>query len=423
MSSAGLSFLLLLLTLSELPLKAVSTTHWGDIEALKELKNGLDPGSISPGSCLSSWDFSVDPCDHLFSDHFTCGFRCDALDVSGHARVTEISLDQAGYSGTIFSSSWDLPYLQSLDLSNNYLSGHVPVSVSNLTSLHRLTLSRNMLSGEIPSSIGSLSSLEELSLDNNWFEGAIPTSLINLVSLRRLEVQGNKLSGEFPDMGTLKSLSFFDCSDNGFIGGVPVDFSSSLVEVSMRNNSLEGNLPINNIGDMGFLQVLDLSHNRLSGPVFSALFNHPSLQQLTLSYNNFSWLQVPGTLGTQSELIALDVSNNGLQGMLPGFLGMMPRLAVLSLENNMFTGMIPPQYAVKAVFPVEGASSFERLLLGGNYLFGPIPRPLLDLKPGNANVSLVDNCLFRCPQSFFFCRGAVQKSSVACRSFGLVMIP
>ncbi|KAK9136269.1 hypothetical protein Syun_015599 [Stephania yunnanensis] len=422
MSAAGLSFILLLLTLSELSLKAASTTHWGDVEVLKELKNGLDPGSISPGSCLSSWDFSVDPCDHIFSDHFTCGFRCDAMDVSGQSRVTEISLDQAGYSGSISSSSWDLPYLHTLDLSNNFLSGQIPNSISNLTALQRLTLSANMLSGEIPSSIGSLSAFEELYLDNNWFEGTVPTSLTNMGSLRRLEIQGNKLSGEFPDMGALKSLSFFDCSDNSFIGGVPVDFPSSVVEISMRNNSLEGNLP-SNIGDMGFLQVLDLSHNRINGPVFSVLFNHPSLQQLTLSHNNFSYLQVPGTLGTQSELIALDVSNNGLQGMLPAFLGMMPRLAVLSLENNMFTGMIPPQYAVKAVFPVEGASSFERLLLGGNYLFGPIPRALLNLKPGNANVSLVDNCLFRCPQSYFFCRGAVQKSSVACRSFGLVLIP
>ncbi|XWS24436.1 hypothetical protein CRYUN_Cryun28dG0101900 [Craigia yunnanensis] len=96
----------------------------------------------------------------------------------------------------------------------------------------------------------------------------------------------------------------------------------------------------------------------------------------------------------------------------------MPKLAALSLEHNKFTGMISTQYAVKAAIPGNNTSSFERLLLGGNYLFGPIPGPLFGLKPGSAEVSLVDNCLYRCPATLFFCRGADQKSSVDCKSFG-----
>ncbi|KAL9327099.1 hypothetical protein ACSQ67_007744 [Phaseolus vulgaris] len=46
--------------------------------------------------------------------------------------------------------------------------------------------------------------------------------------------------------------------------------------------------------------------------------------------------------------------------------------------------MIPTQYALKTVFPEAGMAPFQRLLLGGNYLFGAIPSPLMALQPGSA---------------------------------------
>ncbi|KAL5704811.1 hypothetical protein ACHQM5_023185 [Ranunculus cassubicifolius] len=141
----------------------------------------------------------------------------------------------------------------------------------------------------------------------------------------------------------------------------------------MRNNRLQGNLP-QNLGNLGSLQVMDLSQNQLSGSVPSSLF---SLQ--------------PPIYATTHSLIQPDCCH---------LMGIMPKLSALSVENNKFTGMIPTQYALKAVYPVNGTSPFVRLLLGGNYLFGPIPGPLLGLKP----------CLYRCPPSLFFCKGRVQIS-------------
>ncbi|XP_043715005.1 DNA damage-repair/toleration protein DRT100-like [Telopea speciosissima] len=414
------TLVLMMVTASELLLKGDSKTYWGDVKGLKQLKKGLDSGSVTPGSCLSSWDFSVDPCDHIFSDRFTCGFRCDLV-VSGISRVTEVSLDQAGYTGSLSSSACNyLPYLESLNLADNSLAGSIPTSISNLTRLRRLALSENSFAGEIPTSIGSLFALEELYLDHNQLLGPIPASFKGLASLKRLELQGNKLSGELPDLGSLKNLTFLDASDNAISGRVPVGLPGSLVEISMRNNSLEGNLP-EKISDSGFLQVMDLSHNQLSGAVPSIVFQHPSLQQLTLSHNQLSSIQVPSDMGARSELVVLDLSYNQLQGLLAAFMAMMPKLSALSLEKNKFTGMIPSQYALKAGVPSEGTSPFARLLLGGNYLFGPIPGPLMTMKPGNANVSLVDNCLYRCPETFFFCQGGLQKSSMACKSFGPVI--
>ncbi|TYG40135.1 hypothetical protein E1A91_D12G067000v1 [Gossypium mustelinum] len=366
-----LSSLLLLLFVHGVLPRAESKTYWGDVDALKQLKNGVQPNSVSPGSCLGSWDFTFDPCDSLFSERFTCGFR-------------------------------------------------IPGSLSNLTRLTRLGLSRNAFSGEVPASIGSLSTLEELYLDNNNLQGPIPPTFNGLGSLKRLEIQSNNISGELPELGSLKNLYFLDASNNVISGYLPTTLPPFLVQISMRNNMIEGTIPPS-LKYLNLLQVLDLSHNKLTGSVPYFLFNHPSLQQLTLAFNSFDSLQAPSNLGTQSELIAVDLSNNELQGWLPPFLPLMPKLSALSMENNKFSGMIPIQYALRAALPASGIAPFARLLLGGNYLFGPIPGPLLVLKPDTANVSLADNCLIRCPSRFFFCQGADQKSLMECKSFGSVI--
>ncbi|XP_058777808.1 receptor-like protein 53 [Vicia villosa] len=395
-----------------------SKTHWEDTEALKQLKHNINLNSLNPGSCVSTWDFTYDPCENLFSEKFTCGFRCDVV-VSQLSRVTELSLDQAGYSGSLSSIAWgNLPYLETLDLSNNYFTGSIPDSLSNLTRLSRLSLSSNSFTGEIPSSIGtSLVNLQELYLDNNNLQGTIPSSFNNLKSLTRLELQRNKLTGKITDLSSLVNLYHMDLSDNGFSDN-PFSFPVSLVQISIRNNNISGGLASEAFKNLMYLQVLDFTSNKINGYVPSIFFQLPSLQQLTLSFNEFSSIEAPSfgtvTQSLQSELIAVDLSNNQLQGFLPSFLAFLPRLSSLSLENNRFTGLIPVQFALKTVFPGTGVAPFGRLLLGGNYLLGGIPRPLLVLKQDSANVSLVDNCLFRCPHVFFFCQGGQQKSSSEC---------
>nr|XP_023915957.1 uncharacterized protein LOC112027529 [Quercus suber] len=100
-----LSLLLLMLAFSQHFFLVDSTTDPADIKALKDLKNGLNLKSIVLGSCLSSWDFLLGPCDHIFSNHFTCSLICGRV-VSGSFRVTEITLDSTGYSGLLTSTTW-----------------------------------------------------------------------------------------------------------------------------------------------------------------------------------------------------------------------------------------------------------------------------------------------------------------------------
>ncbi|KAL3844701.1 hypothetical protein ACJIZ3_002104 [Penstemon smallii] len=398
-----------------------STTHWQDVQVLKQLKSTINPSLIPQSSCIDSWDFSLDPCDNIFKDKFTCGFRCDVV-VDSLSRVTELALDSPGYSGSLSSVSFNLPYLQNLDLSNNNFTGSLPGSLSLLIRLNRLGFSRNSLSGPVPDSVGSLLTLQELYLDNNMLTGEIPLSFNGLKNLKRLEIQGNGFGGGFPELTQLGNLNFLDASDNGFSGGLPENLPPSLIELVMRNNQLEGNIPVGVLG-LSSLQVVDLSHNKLNGSVPAGLFAHPSLEQLTLSYNQFGWVQVPADSGLSSQLISVDLSNNEIRGFLPGFMGLMPRLSALALENNKFSGLIPTQYIVKVSDSGTGMgmAQFERLLLGGNYLYGPIPGQFLDLKPDSITVRLGDNCLYRCPLRLFFCEGGVQKSLMECRAFGPII--
>ncbi|KAL2892802.1 Receptor-like protein 35 [Bienertia sinuspersici] len=389
-----------------------TTTHPRDIEALKELKQSIDLKSITPGSCLSSWDFSVDPCDHIFSDHFTCGIRCD-YSHAGLSRVTEIGLDSAGYSGSLTNITLLFPYLHTLDLSDNSLSGSLPETISNLIRLRRLSLSKNAFSDSIPTSIGSLPYLEELYLDDNQLSGSIPSSLNKLSHIKDIQIQQNKLSGELPFLGSLKNVCSLDVSDNNIssISTNPYSLPISLISFLMRNNNIKGGLPRHFL-HMEYLEVLDLSYNELTGAITWEILEHPSLQQISLSHNRFSaikWLS--GSKKRGKELIAVDLSYNEINGLLPKFLADLPKLSALSLEHNRFTGMIPSGYAHKVA-----TASFQRLLLGGNYLFGPIPGPLKSMKPGSANVSLVDNCLYTCPGTFFFCQGGQQKSLIQCKN-------
>ncbi|GAA0163425.1 hypothetical protein LIER_19297 [Lithospermum erythrorhizon] len=402
-------------------LNVLSETHWEDIKVLKQFKDSIDPDSIRNASCLSTWDFSLDPCDNLYGEKFTCGLRCDVIQGSVN-RVTEVSLEEASYKGLLNSVNWNLPYLETLDFTGNYFYGSVPDSFGNLTRLKKLRVSSNSISGSVPDSIGFLSSLEELYLDNNFLEGTLPLALNGLENIKRLELQGNKFSGLFPDLSQLIHLDYLHASDNAFSGQLSEHFPPSLIEFSMRNNTFRGEIP-SGVIELANLQVLDLSHNQLSGSVPASLFTHLALQQLTLSDNKFGSIQDPDTssLVLNSQLIALDLSNNEISGFLPGFMGLMPQLSALSLENNRFSGFIPTLYATRVFFPGQGLARFERLLLGGNYIYGAIPRTWLNLEAGSVTVRLGDNCFYRCPLRYFLCEGGVQKSFNECQAFSSII--
>ena len=60
-----------------------------------------------------------------------------------------------------------LNLVNSIDLSNNAVSGDVPGGLTNLSLLETLNLSIKHLTGKIPDNIGSLQRLETLDLSRN----------------------------------------------------------------------------------------------------------------------------------------------------------------------------------------------------------------------------------------------------------------
>ncbi|CAL2271474.1 unnamed protein product [Prunus armeniaca] len=111
-----------------------------------------------------------------------------------------------GYQGTleVVSKGRVLVYdsilylVNSVDLSNNNLSGEMPVGITSLKKLGTLNLSMNHLTGNIPANIGNLGWIETLDLSLNKLSGSIPQSMVSLTFLNHLNLSYNNLSGKIP---------------------------------------------------------------------------------------------------------------------------------------------------------------------------------------------------------------------------------
>uniref|UniRef100_A0ACD6AQL9 Uncharacterized protein n=1 Tax=Avena sativa TaxID=4498 RepID=A0ACD6AQL9_AVESA len=98
-----------------------------------------------------------------------------------------------------------------LDLSNNKLTGDIPLEIGQLKSLYSLNLSFNDLTGQIPISICNLTNLYVLDLSDNNLTGAIPSALNSLHFLSRFNISNNDLEGPIPSGGqfdTFETSSF-----------------------------------------------------------------------------------------------------------------------------------------------------------------------------------------------------------------------
>ena len=191
----------------------------------------------------------------------------------------------------------------------------------------RLDLSWNGLSGAIPPELGNLSNLKWLYLGGNDLTGAIPPELGNLSNLTRLGLYANRFSGALPKSFVhLSSLRLF-IWDNG-VEGVCAPGTSSFV--GWLDGILDGHGPLCNAADeAALIRLHELaggddwieSDGWVGGPVLDA------------------WYGVEAdSLG---RVTALELSDNGLSGLLPRAMGDLGRLASLRIDGNALGGRLP----------------------------------------------------------------------------------
>lgn len=136
-------------------------------------------------------------------------------------------------------------------------------------------------------------------VDNNNLNGYLPPEIANAPSLLVIQLDNNKFASNATIPTTWGNIS-------------------TLLKLSMRNCGLMGTIP--DVGGLQKLEVLDLSHNTLTGNIPNASAFPTNLTSIDFSYNQLSG-QIPESIGTLQMLEYLTLRNNTIGGVVPSNLG------------------------------------------------------------------------------------------------------
>ncbi|XP_058109222.1 probable LRR receptor-like serine/threonine-protein kinase At3g47570 isoform X2 [Magnolia sinica] len=206
-----------------------------------------------------------------------------------------------------------------------------------------------------------------------------------------LNLVDRRLMGSIsPRIGNLSFLQRIDLSSNSFHGKLPKEIGGlpRLQYLNLSHNSLGGQIP-SNLTYSSELKAISLAYNNLIGEIPVNIGSLLKLVHLYLNVNNLNGT-VPPSLGNLSSLENLFISENSLQGSIPHDLGRMGSIKNLALGENEFSGMVPPSLynlssligfgmnsiGLQGTLPPHVGLNFpniRRLLFGGNQFTGPIP--------------------------------------------------
>ncbi|KAH0448398.1 hypothetical protein IEQ34_022198 [Dendrobium chrysotoxum] len=367
-SASASAFLLLLAIFSISPSWEASILHPVDFLSLQAIRRSL---SDLPGSdFFSRWDFTGDPCS--FPGVFCDGDRVVALALGDPRAGTP------GLAGRIDPAIGRLSALAELSLVPGRVIGRIPDTLSLCSSIRFLALSGNFLSGPIPSSIASLRLLRTIDLSFNLLSGEIPPPIFSLPALSNIVLCYNRLSGNIPSFPSFSQLLRLDVKHNNLSGELPV-LPFALRYLAASRNQLSGRIDAVLPG-LTNLDYLDLSMNRLTGPVPSGVFSLP-LSSLLLQRNELVGAVAPVA---DVRIAEVDLSYNRLSGPVSPLLSAVGRLY---LNNNRFTGEVPARFAERLE-----AAGMEVLYLQHNFLTGMEISPAANI-PVTSSLCLQYNCM------------------------------
>uniref|UniRef100_A0ACD5VEQ0 Uncharacterized protein n=2 Tax=Avena sativa TaxID=4498 RepID=A0ACD5VEQ0_AVESA len=187
-----------------------------------------------------------------------------------------------------------------------------------------------------------------------------------------------------PAIGNLTFLQILNMSSNELYGVIPPSIGRlrRLQTLDMGNNMLSGMFPAN-LSFCTSLKTLILHYNQLKGQIPVDIGNTLThLQRISLMNNTFTGL-IPVSLANLSSLSAVSLKENWLHGPIPDSLGKLSSLQFLNFESNGLSGIIPPS--------LYNLSSLVNFAVGGNKLHGNIPADIGDKFPTIQEFSLGDN--------------------------------
>ena len=172
------------------------------------------------------------------------------------------------------------------------IRGPFPYFLSGLSYLTSLDLSYGAMTGELPPELGNFESLTTVNLAQNLIHGTLPTSLFS------------------------SRVSTLDLSSNRLNESLPIGIEN-IFNLRLSGNYLPGPLP--DVGSAGNLEVLDLSRQ------------NKAMENTT----------IPSTWGLLTDLSVLDLSRNGMRGVIPVGFENLRAMQVLNLDSNSFHGFLP----------------------------------------------------------------------------------
>jgi hypothetical protein len=176
-----------------------------------------------------------------------------------------------GITGTLPDFSIFISF-KTLYLSHNQLSVKIPEGSSLPFQLEYLDIGSNSLEGGIPKSFWiNACKLKSLLLYNNNFNDELPLIIHHLsrcarYSVKQLDLSYNQFNGTLADLSIFSFLEIFDISNNRLNGKILEDirFPSKLRTLRMFSNSLNGVIFDFQLSGMSMLKELDLSDNSLA---------------------------------------------------------------------------------------------------------------------------------------------------------------
>ncbi|KAL1307356.1 hypothetical protein AAHE18_17G027100 [Arachis hypogaea] len=289
--------------------------------------------------------------------------------ITGFLSLTELILNDNLLNETIPSWCFSLPFLTSLDLSNNQFTGNISTISSH--SLQYLYLCRNKLQGNIPKSLFNLVNLTHLCLSSaNWSYSLHLPLFSKLQNLQVLSLSGfnsflldSRTNSSYNRFSNLVALQLLQ-SDLTNFSKISWKFPKLQI-LELSENKLEGKIP-KWIHDSHSLGYLELSHNQLSS---IGQFPWYQLVYLDLSFNLLTDDNI-SFLCNATSLQIINLSHNKFRGTIPQCVANLSFLIVLDLQTNKFHGTLPSNFS----------RNLNTLNLNGNQLEGHLPRSLSNCK-------------------------------------------